>query len=104
MALFKRLSRRWQDFFPTFLAELTSDRYDRYRHLVELVGETFKKNAITSRFIARELLDRPEETVKWIIENGSPWLKVVTDLAARHEANDISKQGKFEMIKGAASE
>jgi len=88
LAVMERLADRWNTFFPVFLAELTSERFDRYRHLVDIVGDLYQQNAVTSRFIARELLDRPEETMAWLMENGAPWLKVVTDLTSKADNPD----------------
>jgi AcrR family transcriptional regulator len=84
-AVFDSLAERMQELFPEMLEELGRGEPAGYRDVVEAVGERFEKNAEIARFVLRELLDRPDETMAWLRDQGAPLLSLVQQLASTGE-------------------
>lgn len=76
-AVFEELKERMLALFPDVVADLSSHSMDRYRHVVEVVARLFEESPDTARFVLRELLDHPRETLAWLRTQSAPWLKVI---------------------------
>lgn len=71
------LALRFREQLPAVAAELVSRSHDRYRALIELVLERFDENEAPSRFLAFELLERPDAVLAWLRTEAAPWLGLI---------------------------
>lgn len=75
--VYELLALRFRQQLPAVAAELVSRSHDRYRALLELVLERFDENEQPSRFLAFELLERPDEVLAWLQTEAAPWLGLI---------------------------
>lgn len=75
--VYELLALRFREQLPAVAAELVSRSHDRYRALIELVLERFDANGEPSRFLAFELLERPDEVLAWLQSEAAPWLGLI---------------------------
>ncbi|MER2563588.1 MAG: TetR/AcrR family transcriptional regulator [Myxococcaceae bacterium] len=75
--VYELLALRFRQQLPAVAAELVSRSHDRYRALIELVLERFDENEQPSRFLAFELLERPDEVLSWLQTEAAPWLGLI---------------------------
>lgn len=75
--VYELLALRFRQQLPAVAAELVSRSHDRYRALLELVLERFDENEQASRFLAFELLERPDEVLAWLQTEAAPWLGLI---------------------------
>lgn len=75
--VYELLALRFREQLPAVAAELVSRSHDRYRALIELVLERFDENGEPSRFLAFELLERPDEVLTWLQSEAAPWLGLI---------------------------
>jgi AcrR family transcriptional regulator len=75
--VYELLAARFHEQLPGVAAELVSRSHDRYRALIEVVLERFDDNAAPFRFLAFELLERPDAVLAWLQTEAAPWLGLI---------------------------
>jgi AcrR family transcriptional regulator len=76
-AVYAELAERLRALFPSVAASLVSRSYDRYRAIIDEVTLRFDQAPEVARFIAFELLERPDALMEWIRSETAPWLGLV---------------------------
>jgi TetR/AcrR family transcriptional regulator len=75
--VYELLALRFREQLPGVASELVSRSHDRYRALIELVLERFDENGAPARFLAFELLERPDAVLSWLKTEAAPWLGLI---------------------------
>ncbi|MCU0696759.1 MAG: TetR/AcrR family transcriptional regulator [Myxococcaceae bacterium] len=75
--VYELLADRFREQLPGVATELVSRSHDRYRALIELVLERFDENEAPFRFLAFELLERPDAVLAWLKAEAAPWLGLI---------------------------
>lgn len=75
--VYELLAARFRDQLPGVAAELVSRSHDRYRALIEVILARFDENEAPSRFLAFELLERPDAVLEWLQSEAAPWLGLI---------------------------
>lgn len=82
-AVYDRLAEAWDGLFDAVQPALLSLDEAEYRDLIEQMQALFDARSDVTRFLVRELLDRPDETTGWLLEHGRRWLEAFAELEER---------------------
>ena len=85
--VYELLALRFRQQLPGVASELVSRSHDRYRGLIEAVLERFDDNTDAARFLAFDLLERPDEVLAWLRSEAAPWLGLIKGVV--EQSNDV---------------
>ncbi len=61
--------------------------------IVENGADLFEAHPVVTRFIVRELLDDPDQTLRWLVAQGAPWFDTVRRAQERTEGKGRQPEG-----------
>ena len=85
-AVYERLAQSWVTVFDQMGPALTSLDDSQYGTLIHTAADLFDQQHVVTRFLVRELLDRPDYALGWLMTHARPWFAAVT------EASDAARQ------------